>query len=221
MNLNTEVKYDKNIKLNGYEVNARKWKAKEKFKFKEIISNDNIQEFVKLLVYDCLDREVAFSESEYKYVLSQIRSHSLGNIIKLEFNCEKCNTRFVEDINLDDVIKPEYEKIVPIVTKKHNIKLGTVKNKDFYKRVISQAPDELDFYLRIETINDEEVFSIEEVVNYFSEMDIDEFDEIMKQWDIIKFKINDIHSIKCKNCNDISNYQWDEIPGFFPNSWYN
>lgn len=219
--METTINYDKKITLNGYEVNARKWKAKEKFKFKEIINKDDNKELVKILVYDCLDKEVAFSEDEYKYVLAQIRSHSLGETIKLEFNCESCDTRFVNEINLNDVLKPEYEAIKPIITNKHVIKIGEIKNKDFYKKVISQAPDELDFYLRIDTINDEECYSIEEVIKYFSEMDIDEFENIINQWEKIKFKLNDNYSIKCTKCEASTNYQWDEIPGFFPNSWYN
>jgi hypothetical protein len=26
--------------------------------------------------------------------------------------------------------------------------------------------------------------------------------------------------VKCSKCNEGKKYQFDEIPGFFPNSWY-
>lgn len=215
----TEVKYDKKIKFNGFEVNARKWKAKEKFSFKNSIK-EGTNDIIESLVYKCLDNNVVLSPNEYKYALAQIRAHSLGEEIELEFFCDSCNERFRTKVNLNEIVKPVYKEIKEIKTKNHNILLGTIKNPDFYKKVIVQAPNELDFYLRIHSINDEECFSIEEVIKYFNEMDIDEFEEIINQWEEIKFKIDDIFEVKCTKCGEGKKYQFDEIPGFFPNSWY-
>lgn len=214
-----EVKYDKNIKLNGFDVNARKWKAKEKFAFKNSLK-EGTNNIIEDLVYKCLDKNVVLSPNEYKYVLAQIRSHSLGEYIELEFFCDSCKQRFRTKISLNDIVKPVYKEITDIKTKNHSITLGTIKNPDFYKKVIVQAPNELDFYLRIQTINDEECFSIEEVIKYFNEMDVDEFEEIIEQWEEIKFKIDDVFEVKCTCCGEGKKYKFDEIPGFFPNSWY-
>lgn len=214
-----EPKFDKEIKLNNNIVKARKWKAKDKFEFKKIIKNEN-GSFSDILVYNCLDKKIALSEEEYKYVLTQIRCHSLGETIKLEFYCEHCESRFSTELNLNDLIKPIISNKDIIQTEKHIIQLGEVINPEFYKKVILQAPAELDFYLRIKTINDNECFSIESVVNYFNEMDIDEFESIMEQWEEIKFKVDDIVEVKCTNCEEPKKYKFDEIPGFFPESWF-
>lgn len=215
----TEVKYDKKIKFNGFEVNARKWKAKEKFAFKNSLK-EGTNNIIEDLVYKCLDKNVVLSPNEYKYVLAQIRSHSLGEYIELEFFCDSCKQRFRTKISLNEIVKPVYKEITDIKTKNNSITLGTIKNPDFYKKVIVQAPNELDFYLRIQTINDEECFSIEEVIKYFNEMDVDEFEEIIEQWEEIKFKIDDVFEVKCTCCGEGKKYKFDEIPGFFPNSWY-
>ena len=36
----------------------------------------------------------------------------------------------------------------------------------------------------------------------------------------IKFKIDDVAEIECKKCSNTVKYSFDEIPGFFPPSWF-
>lgn len=208
------------IKLNDCVVNARKWKAKDKIAFTDImLYEENKSELIDILVYDCLDEKVALSKDEYKFVLSQIRTQTLGNNIKLQFNCEECNNRFDYIVDLDKTIKPIYSNIKEIHTEHYDIKLDKIKNVDFYKKVIGQAPDELDFYMRIKSINDDEGLSLEEIVDIFENMDISDFDEIFEQWEKIKFKIDDTVNIQCTHCKSEKVYQFDEVPGFFPINW--
>ena len=85
----------------------------------------------------------------------------------------------------------------------NNIKIGEIKNADFYKNIIEQNPSEekdYDFYLRIESINSDDSMTLEEIVELFNEMDIDEFDSIFSQWEQMRFKIDDTAEISCKNC---------------------
>lgn len=216
-----KLNYNIEIQLNSKKIKARKWKAKEKFTFKANISSKNgAQKIVDSLVYDCLETNEVLSTEEYKYALLKIREASISDSIKLQFNCDNCNTRFNTDLKLSGIFKPVYVEKNEIKTQNHIIKLGEIKNKEFYKKVINQSPNELDFYLRIESINGEECVSISEVIQYFSEMDVDEFERITDQWEEIRFKIDDNVKISCPNCKSETVYKFDEIPGFFPASWY-
>ena len=212
-----EIKLDKTYKI-------RKWKAKEKKEFLKIIkTEDNLDRVQDVLVYNCIDGDAAFNTSEFKYVISRLRQYSLGNEIELEFYCDDCKIKFLKTIELDKIIIPIFSNKNEIKTKKHNIKIGSIKNPNFYKQIINENPeyaDEYDFYLRISDIDSNDTLTLEEIVEFFDNMDIDEFDEIFKQWEDIKFKVNDIADIECPMCEKSTKYNFDEIPGFFPGSWF-
>lgn len=209
------------VKLNNQEITIRKWKAKEKLAFTDIMKNKKDKSsLVDLLVYNCIEEDVAFSKDEYKYVLSKIRSLSLGDEIPLQFTCEHCDEQFITVINLSEVIKPIFKDVNEISTEKYDIKLGKIKNTKYYKEVINQAPDELDFYLRIQSINDNDGYSLEEIIEYFGNMDVQDFDDIFEQWDKIKLTIDDVQVIECPHCNGKTQYEFDDIPGFFPANWF-
>ena len=61
---------------------------------------------------------------------------------------------------------------------------------------------------------------LEEIVELFNEMNIDEFDSVFERWEDIRFKIDDTSEISCKNCEDKVKYSFDEVPGFFPPAWF-
>ncbi len=209
------------IKLSNQEITARKWKAKEKLAFIDIMKNNSDKsQLVDILVYNCIEEKVALSKDEYKYVLSVIRSKSLGDVIPLEFSCEHCERRFIVEIKLSEVIKPVFEESKVISTPKYDIELCEIQNVDYYKQVINQAADELDLYLRIKSINGNDGYTLEEIIEFFENLDVQDFDEIFEQWDKIKLKIQDIRIVKCPHCEGKTQYEFDEIPGFFPSSWF-
>jgi hypothetical protein len=55
----------------------------------------------------------------------------------------------------------------------------------------------------------------------FEHLDVAEFDEIFSQWDEISFKIDLTYTVKCSKCSAEKEYEFDEMPGFIPSSWYN
>lgn len=207
------------------EITIRKWKAKEKKEFLNTVRNsESLDALQNVLVYNCIEENVALSAEEFKYVMTQIRSYSLGDSIELEFFCDKCKVKFLHTIELKKIIKPIISDKNLIETKNYKIKMGNIRNPDFYKETIKNNPQEekdYDFYLRIESINSDDTLTLEEIVQKFDDMDIDEFDSIFKQWEEIKFKIDDTTEISCKNCSDKVKYSFDEIPGFFPPAWFN
>lgn len=212
------------IKLNNREITIRKWKAKEKKEFLNTVRNsESLDTLQDVLVYNCIEENVALNADEFKYVLTQIRSYSLGDEIELEFFCDNCKTKFLNTIKLSSVVKPLISDKKEIKSKNYKIKLGEIRNVDFYKEIIKANPTEerdYDFYLRIQSINGDDSMTLDEIVQLFDEMDIDEFDSIFNQWEDIRFKIDDSADISCKNCETVVKYSFDEIPGFFPPSWF-
>lgn len=212
------------IKLNNREITIRKWKAKEKKEFLNTVRNsESLDTLQDVLVYNCIEEKVALNADEFKYVLTQIRSYSLGDEIELEFFCDNCKTKFLNTIKLCSVVKPLISDKKEIKSKNYKIKLSEIRNVDFYKEIIKANPTEerdYDFYLRIQSINGDDSMTLDEIVQLFDEMDIDEFDSIFNQWEDIRFKIDDSADISCKNCGTVVKYSFDEIPGFFPPSWF-
>lgn len=206
------------------EFTIRKWKAKEKKAFLNTIrTSESLESLQDILVYGCIEENVAFNAEEFKYVLSQLRSYSLGDEIELEFFCESCKSKFIRTVKLSDIVKPIFSKMKEIKTKNYNIQIGHIRNPDFYKKITRENPSEekdYDFYLRIHSINSDDSMTLDEIVELFNEMDIDEFDSIFEQWESMRFKIDDITDIECKKCGDTVKYSFDEIPGFFPPAWF-
>lgn len=207
------------------EITIRKWKAREKKEFLNTVRNsESLDTLQDTLVYNCIEEKVAFNADEFKYVLTQIRSYSLGEDIELEFFCDDCKKKFLNTIKLSRIVKPVFSDKNEIKTKNYKIKLGDIRNVDFYKETIKNNPQEekdYDFYLRIMSINGDDSLTLNEIIDLFDNMDIDEFDSIFQQWEDIRFKIDDTAEVKCKNCDSAVKYIFDEIPGFFPPSWFN
>lgn len=213
------------IKLGTNEITIRKWKAKEKKEFLNTVrTSDSLDVLQDVLVYNCIEEDVALSAEEFKYVMTQIRSYSLGETIDLEFFCENCKVKFLNTINLKEIIKPIISNKKEIKTANYKIRLGKIRNPSFYRETIKNNPLEekdYDFYLRISSINDNDSMSLEEIVQLFNDMDIDEFDNIFEKWENMRFKIDDTAEICCKKCGTAVKYSFDEVPGFFPPSWFN
>ena len=212
------------IKLGNKELTIRKWKAKEKKEFLNTVrKSETLDSLQDVLVYNCIEEKVALNAEEFKYMMTQIRSYSLGDEIELEFYCDSCKSKFLNTVKLSEIVKPVFSNTNEIKTKNYKIKMSTIKNVDYYKEVIKNNPTEekdYDFYLRIDSINADDSLSLEEIVDLFNEMDIDEFDSIFEQWEAIRFKIDDVTEISCKKCETTVKYSFDEIPGFFPPSWF-
>ncbi len=213
------------VKLGTKELTIRKWKAKEKKEFLRTVRNsESLDSLQDVLVYNCIEEKVALNADEFKYMMTQIRSYSLGDEIELEFYCEHCKSKFLNTIKLHEIIKPVFSENKEIKSKNYNISIGDIRNPEFYKNIILNNPSEekdYDFYLRIESINSDDSMTLEEIIELFNEMDIDEFDSIFEQWEDIKFKIDDVAEIECKKCQHTVKYSFDEIPGFFPPAWFN
>ena len=207
------------IVLGDKTLHYRKWKGHNKKKFISLMNSENDQkEIADALVYSCIEEDVPLSPDEYKYMMSRIRAYSLGEEIKMEFYCKECGNIFTKDLLIKDLIRFKYKKLDEIKFKDIMIKLGKIKNKDFYLQKI-QEDINYDFLLRIEKFNDSDTFTLEELENIIDDLDIDILENIMEQYLDAKFRLDDINTITC-DCGHEHTYQFDELPGFLPESWY-
>jgi hypothetical protein len=43
---------------------------------------------------------------------------------------------------------------------------------------------------------------------------------LLEQWDDIKFRLDDINEAVCTHCGAEEKYKFDDMPNFFPKSWF-
>jgi hypothetical protein len=207
--------------IRNKEVKYRKWKVKDK---KKIIQSVDDKKLIKdALVYDCIKEDIALSEEEYKFMLYKIRNISLKDKIDYVFECQNCSEIFDYSADLDEIMSSSFEEYGEIISGNTFISIDSIRNKNFYEDQILDLNESdkqfIDFLLHIKSINDNTGFTFEELKNEFNNMNIDIFEDIFKQWQDLKFKVNNIGTVKCPKCSDEIQMEFDLLPNFFPDSW--
>lgn len=215
--------YDFSTNIRNKEVKYRKWKVKDKKKF--LAYKDDRILLKEALVYDCLeDKKIALSEEEFKYMLIHIREASLSNRVKYVFPCSVCNEEFEYITDLIEIMKPVYKDYGLIEYKGHSFIMDSIINRSFYEQFVLEAvsfeaAQLIDFMLHIKSYNDNDAFTFEELNDIINELDIEVFENIFKQWDDMRFKVDNTHIVKCPHCGFEELYEFDDLPEFFPDSW--
>jgi len=214
--------YPLTANLKNKKIHFRKWKVKDK---KEILKNkDNPEKLKTALVYNCLkDKNIVLTKEEYKYLLLQIRFASLKENIVYNFECKNCKSEFEYIANIDEIAKPKFSKENLITVGEHTFEMQRIQNREFYENSllnVSEAEaDLIEFIFSIKSYNSDDVFGFEELNEIINDLDIDIFSEIFSEWNRIKFRIDNVHSVKCPKCSHKTEYEFDYLPGFFPESW--
>lgn len=208
------------IQVGDKKLTIRKWKGKDKKNFLNILKEGKDEnKIIDVLVYDCIEEDVILSVEEYRYVLTKIREYSFGPDIKVDILCNKCQHIDEYNFKLNEIIKPKFKSIKEIKEKDITIKFSTIKNKDAYYELYDK--DELyDFLLRIDSINNKDTYTLDELIDYFDNLDIDILENIMKKFNESKFKVDDVNIVECNNCKNKMSFEFDDLPNFFPESWF-
>ena len=125
---------------------------------------------------------------------------------------------FVKNFKISEAIRYKHKTLSKIEIDGINIKLGPIRNKKIYMEKIQEDTD-YDLLMRIQSINGNEDFNLEQLEQLFDELDLDVIENIIKIYDDHKFTIDNINTVKCK-CGHEQTYEFDEIPGFLPESWF-
>jgi hypothetical protein len=216
------------VQVGTRSINVRKWKVKDKREFTNIMKAEKPDD-VKLLhalVYNCIDdKKIVLSEDEYKYVLNVIRSHSLGDEVKVGIVCEACETKHEQTYKISELFKQRFSDKTEFTVGPFTFKLTNVKNRDMYYKKMKDLniPEEIfyyDFLFHIASINGNESLSLKAMEELFDEIDVGTLEKIFEEWDNIRFKLNDVNEVKCTECGHVELYSFDELPEFFPSAWF-
>ena len=219
------------LKIRDRELKFRSWKVQDKINLENA---KTIYDKRKALVYNCLENpNIALDMNEYQYVLLQIRNKTLKHYeVQYNFICSKCYKEYAFIANLDDIIKPEFKPYSVIKTKNYTIELQDICNQNFYESLMQDIENSdiedkanqkilMDFILHIKTFNNDINFNTKSILDIINNMDVEEFENIMIQYNDMKFKLNNISTIQCPYCEHKETVQFDTIPNFFPISWTN
>ncbi len=210
------------IKIRDKVIEFRKWKVKDR---KDFSAAQGSLEKRKALVYNCLkDPNTALDNEEYNFILEKIRAVSIKDEIGYNLQCSNCGKKFSLYVNINDVTDCAFSDYHPIEVENIKIELQDVKNRDFYESAMKVVKDInekyiTDFALHIKSINDNNSLSFQDVVNFILDLDIDIYEKIFKEWDLIRFKCVNLQSVICPHCNKETIYNFNDFPGFFPKSW--
>lgn len=209
-------------------IKFRKWKVKDRKQLKKVI--DKPDEILKVMVLDCLeDPNTDLSPEEFEYIFIKIREASISDNFNFGFNCS-CGATTMENkenYKISDVIKftfSEYKDIV-IKDKDISIKLGPVRNKKFYNDEVmnpqnADLTETIDLVLHVSEFNNKQDFTYNDLLNYFLDMDADLYDKIFDEYSKYKFSLINTKDINCKRCKKTFKFAFDEIPEFFPETWF-
>jgi hypothetical protein len=209
------------LDIGSKHITINKWKGKNKKAFVKSLNAGKIDELKVMedLVYSCIEEDVALSLDEFRYVLTRIRDISLGSDITVEFFCDKCHESFKKTFDVKELITFTYKKLDEIKVDDVKIKIGPIRNKKKYIEMVSED-EEYDFLFRVDSINGNDTFTMDELIDIFDEMDVDKLTKIMEIWEEHRFKVHDVHEIECPSCSHKQKYKFDELPQFFPDSWF-
>ena len=214
--------FDNSFVINGKTYNFRKWKVKDRLALSKAHDKREIR---NILVYNCLeDKSAIFDENQYQFALLQIREKSLKKKIVYTLTCEKCEKDYEYEIEINDIFKPINSGYKIIKADDIEIEVQDIKNREFYENKIlnlteSEEQKLVDFALHIKSINGDENFDFNKIMDFITDLDVDTFENIISQWLNIQFKVEKIGYVKCPFCGNEEKYMFDSLPGFFPESW--
>jgi len=198
-------------------VKARKWKAKDRKNFKKAVlaTGDVDKSIVNELVLNCLeDQSIALSNEEIQYILIEIRKLSISDSIDFEYTCRNCEKDNKEKVLIDSINKKEFKPWSEV----NGIEFGDIRNAKFYNENKDEDDDIKEIAFHIVSINGDISKTFNEIIEYLDNMDINEFDEILNAFNEMKLTIDNTKEFIC-SCGHKQIFEFDEIPGFFPDSW--
>lgn len=210
------------IQLNDGVIHFRKWKGKDKKNFINLFKDAQkitLKNTLDTLVHSCVQEDVILSPEEYKYVLSEIRKESLGDDMSITLACESCNHVYDYQYKISEVFVPKHSTLEEFSTENQVVVFGEVRNKELYDKVMEENPEK-DILFRIKEYNNEEGYSMDELEEMLLDLDVSEHDQILEYFHENKFRVIDDARITCSKCEFSEIVSFDEMPDFFPDSWF-
>jgi hypothetical protein len=212
------------IKVGSKEIMVRKWKVKDRNKFKKLLLADETMEnqLLNILVYDCIQDVDNFdiSPDEAQYIMLKIRELSISKDVTFNWACS-CGHKNKEEIKIDDIVNVSYSDFGTIKVNDNEFTIKSPKNKKFYNEQITKQENIMNFMfaMHLDKLNDGQDFTLEEVMDWLDDLETDEYDEIMLQFNKMIFTADYTNTFVCSKCEKEQKFIFDEIPDFFPEDW--
>jgi hypothetical protein len=213
---NLELKLGKN-KV----VKIKPWKTKTKKDFINIIKNkkDKLTEddILKTLILPYVEpNNLYFSEDELQFILINIRNISIKDNIKFFTECKNCKENIeinTKIINLCEYSPNEY----PII--ENDISWKDIESdkelQENIKKHKDELPSNIEMLMHIDGIKNKKFKNIEEVIEFFDDLSLDENEKLFKDYSKVKSSIEIKYTTKCPECKTQEIYTFEEIPDFF------
>ena len=115
--------------------------------------------------------------------------------------------------------------VVKIPEENIEIEISEIQSREHYSKAIAkcESTEEIfmvDFLYHIHKLNSDDTFSFDELNEYFDDLDVDVVEKIFDKYNNMRFKVDDLSEVECPHCKFKETYQFDDLPGFFPNEWF-
>lgn len=222
---------DKVFKFRSWKIKDKKsylsWTSKIDVNNKQEYNNKIIRGLRQCLVLNCIEGKVSITPDEYQFLLCAIRSKSVNHKIEMTLQCEKCGKDYDFDLDIDKSIKTDCDNFKTIIVEMDKgslrFEMGRIGSQEVYDDYMNKSESEfeglfVDFVLHVQKINNK-VYSAEDRFKLFNSVDVNVFEEIIKQWEPQRFKVDNVIGVVCTHCKHVEEVIVDDIPGFFPISW--
>lgn len=233
MSFSIEENYATELELRpGKIIHLRKWKVKDRKAFKEIVleKGDELKamDIALKLVFPCiLEKDILLTDEEIKQITSILRAISIGEEFDFTFYCsnEACQKQSTVKLNITDVSKLKFGEWSEVKIGEDTIEFGEKINPSFYYNTMSALESEedralADLAMHILKFNGVDVKTYKDTLEVIENLDTDVSDKIQEEFDKQKSLQDVIHEVQCKHCKNKESFLFDEIPGFFPPSWF-
>lgn len=220
---NNDFPYE--LELQGRKIKFRTWKLKDK---ENLLKAKTNYEKKKVLVYNCLEKpDTPLDYLEYEYVLFSIRNASLPNYVtSYVIRCPDCGEVFKCNVHFSNILDRDIREYKEIKSGDISIKVDNIKNQKFYEEMISNIEEDeqkilIDFVLHISEFNGRLDLSASDIVKILNNLEIEQFEDIFKQWNEMRFAFKTVGYVECPECGREDQYDFKQVDNFYPKSWQN
>lgn len=203
--------YPFEMKIRDNVLHYRGWKVKDIRLYK---SAESPQEQKEALIYNLIKEPVTLDSYESLYALIMIRSKSVDEGITYHFKCKKCEELYEVDIKPEDNINIEFTPYTSFEVNGHHYQFQDLKNREVYESL--EKSELMDMCMHVKSIDNNDGYTLEEVINYFEDLDLKDFRKIKDTYDKQRFTVTMHGKVKCTHCGNEIEMLFDTLPDFIP-----
>ena len=199
------------MKIRNNTLHFRGWKVKDIRLYK---TAENEKEQKEALIYNLIKEPVILDSYESLYALIMIRSKSVDEGVEYHFKCKKCEELYDVSIKPEECLKVEFNDYEPFTVGEHTYQFQDLKNREVYESV--EKSELMDMCMHVKTIDNDDGYTLEEVINYFEDLDLKDFRAIKEVYDKQRFTVTMHSTVKCTHCGNEIEMLFDTLPNFIP-----